>query len=120
MLEVVRQDFIDTGRAKGLKESAIIVRHMLKNALIPIITVIGLQFGVMLGGGGDGSNPFSPGRGSDVFVVDSIKAKDTPAVLGSVVTLAIMFSIVNLIVDMLYAVVDPRIKSQYKRVRRAS
>lgn len=114
ILEVMRQDYIDTARAKGIKESIITSRHMLKNALIPIITVVGLQFGKLLGGSVLTETVFSwPGIGR--FVVDSIKNKDTPAVLGSVIFIAIVFSLVNLAVDILYAFVDPRIKSQYNK-----
>jgi len=114
MLEVMRQDYIDTARAKGIKESIVTFRHMLKNALIPIITVVGLQFGVLLGGSVITENVFAwPGLGR--FVVDSIRSKDIPCVLGSVVVIAVVFSVVNLIVDILYAFVDPRIKSQYSR-----
>lgn len=113
MLEVIRQEYIDTARAKGLKESKVTTRHMLKNALVPIITVVGLQFGVLLGGAAITETVFSwPGLGR--FLVDSIKSKDTPMVLGSVIFLAVMYSMVNLIIDILYAYVDPRIKSQYK------
>lgn len=116
MLEVIRQDYIDTARAKGVKESIITYRHMLKNALIPIITVVGLQFGVLLGGSVMTETVFSwPGVGR--FVVEAIKTKDTPSVLGSVVVLCILFTFVNLFVDILYAYVDPRIKSQYKTGR---
>ncbi len=116
MLEVIRQDYIDTARAKGLKESVITYKHMLKNALIPIITVVGLQFGVLLGGSVMTETVFSwPGVGR--FVVEAIKTKDIPSVLGSVVVLCILFSFVNLFVDILYAYVDPRIKSQYKAGR---
>lgn len=86
---------------------------MLGNAMIPIITSVGLQFGALLGGSVMTESIFSwPGLGR--FVVESIKTKDTPCVLGSVIVLATMFSIVNLLVDLLYAFVDPRIKSQYK------
>lgn len=114
MLEVIRQDYIDTARSKGIKEFTITIRHMLKNALIPIITVIGLQFGKLLGGSVLTETVFSwPGIGR--YVVDSIKAKDTPAVLGSIIFIAIVFSLVNLVVDILYAYADPRIKSQYNR-----
>lgn len=114
MLEVIRQDYIDTARAKGIKESVITIRHMLKNALIPIITVIGLQFGKLLGGSVLTETVFSwPGIGR--YVVDSIKNKDTPAVLGSIIFIALVFSLVNLVVDILYAYADPRIKSQYKQ-----
>lgn len=113
VLEVVRQDYIDTARAKGLAERSVIWTHMMKNALIPIVTVIGLNFGTLLGGSVLTESIFSwPGVGR--FVVDSISYKDTPAVLGSVVTLAILFTLVNLFVDLLYAFLDPRIKSQYK------
>ncbi len=112
MLEVIRKDYIDTVRAKGLKESKVVTRHMLKNALVPIITVVGLQFGNLLGGAALTETIFSwPGLGR--FMVDSIKSKDMPLVLGSVFFLAVVYSVVNLLVDILYAYVDPRIKSQY-------
>lgn len=118
MLETIRQDYIDTARAKGTGEFVITVRHMLKNALIPVITTIGLHFGVLLGGSVLTETVFAwPGIGR--FVIESIKTQDIPSVLGCVVTLAIMFTIVNLLVDILYAYVDPRIKSQYKTVRKA-
>lgn len=114
MLEVIHQDYIDTAKAKGLKEQVITMRHELKNALIPIVTAVGLQFGVLLGGSVMTESVFSwPGVGR--FVVESIKAKDIPCVLGSVVMLSIMFTFVNLFVDILYAFIDPRIKSQYKK-----
>ena len=114
MLEVIRQDYIDTARAKGLSERTITFHHMLKNAMIPIITAIGLQFGTLLGGAMLTETVFSwPGLGR--LMVDSIKSKDIPMVLGSVIFLAIMFTVVNLLVDIIYAFVDPRIKSQYKR-----
>jgi len=113
MLEVMRQDYIDTVRAKGLQESKVVTKHMLKNALVPIITVIGLQFGMLLGGAAMVETIFSwPGLG--FFMVDNIRRQDIPMVMGSVVFLAIMFSVVNLAIDLLYAFVDPRIKSQYK------
>lgn len=113
VLEVVRQDYIDTARAKGLPERIVIWKHMMKNALIPIVTVVGLNFGTLLGGLVLTESIFSwPGVGR--FVVESISYKDTPSVLGSVVTLAVLFTLVNLIVDLLYAFLDPRIKSQYK------
>ena len=114
MLEVVRQDYIDTARAKGVKESTITVHHELKNALIPIVTVVGLQFGVLLGGSVMTESVFAwPGVGR--FVVEAIKSKDIPNVLGSVVMLSILFTVINLLVDILYAFIDPRIKSQYRR-----
>ncbi len=114
MLEVIRQDYIDTARAKGVSDKKITTRHMLKNAMIPIITAVGLQFGTLLGGAMLTETVFSwPGLGR--LMVDSIKSKDIPMVLGSVIFLAIMFTVVNLTVDIIYAFVDPRIKSQYKR-----
>jgi peptide/nickel transport system permease protein len=113
MLEVVRQDYIRTARAKGLSERVVIHRHALKNALIPIITVIGLQFGFLLGGAVLTESIFSwPGVGR--LMVNAIRSKDYPQVQGGVLLLALTFSIVNLAVDILYAYIDPRIKAQYK------
>lgn len=113
MLEVIRQDYIRTARAKGVKESKVINKHALKNALIPVVTIIGLQFGSLLGGAVLTETVFTwPGIGR--FMVDAIKQKDTPAVLASVVFMSVVFSIVNLFIDILYAYIDPRIKSQYK------
>jgi len=113
MLEVIRQDYIRTARAKGQVESKVVNRHALKNALIPIITVIGLQFGGLLGGAILTETVFSiPGVGR--LMVDAIAARDFPVVQGGVLFIAVTFSLVNLIVDILYAFVDPRIKSQYK------
>lgn len=114
MLDVICQDYIVTARAKGLSEQVIVVKHALKNALIPIITVLGIQLGTMLGGAVLTESVFSvPGLGK--FMVDSIKNRDYPVVQGGVLLLAIVFSLVNLIVDIIYAYVDPRIKSQYDR-----
>lgn len=113
MLEVIRQDYIRTAKAKGVSRNKVINKHALKNALIPVVTVIGLQFGSLLGGAVLTEAVFSwPGVGT--FLVNSIKAKDTPAVLGCVIVFSICFSIVNLCVDLLYAYIDPRIKSKYK------
>lgn len=113
MLEVVRQDYIRTARAKGQTESVVINQHALKNALIPIITVIGLQFGYLLGGAVLTESIFGI-TGVGRLMVDSIRSRDYPIVQGGVLFIAITFSIVNLFVDILYAFVDPRIKSQYK------
>lgn len=114
MLDVVRQDYIDTARAKGVKESIITRKHMLKNALIPIITIIGLQFGTQLSGAILTETVFSwPGIGR--LTIESIKTKDQQTVLGCVVVISLMFSLVNLIVDILYAYVDPRIKAKYTK-----
>jgi len=114
MLEVIRQDYISTARAKGITEKQITRKHMLKNALIPIVTAVGLQFGLLLGGAMLTETIFSwPGLGR--LMVDSITSKDIPMVLGSVIFMAVMFSFVNLLVDILYAFLDPRIKSQYSK-----
>ncbi|MGN0159733.1 MAG: nickel ABC transporter permease [Brotaphodocola sp.] len=113
MLEVIRQDYIRTAKAKGVSHNKVINKHALKNALIPVVTVIGLQFGSLLGGAVLTETVFAwPGVGT--YLVNSIKAKDTPAVLGCVIIFSICFSIVNLCVDLLYAFIDPRIKSKYK------
>ena len=112
MLEVLNADYIRTARAKGVKESIITRKHMLKNALIPIITIIGLQFGTQLSGAILTETVFSwPGIGR--LTIESIKTKDQQTVLGCVISL--MFSLVNLIVDILYAYVDPRIKAKYTK-----
>lgn len=113
MLEVIRQDYIRTARAKGVAEKNVINKHALKNALIPIITVVGLQFGSLLGGAVLTESVYSwPGVGR--LMVEAIRQKDTPTVLAAVIFLATAFSVVNLLVDLLYAFADPRIKSQYK------
>lgn len=112
MLEVIRQDFINTARAKGQREKVVILHHALKNALIPVITVVGLSFGQLMAGALMTEVIFSiPGIGR--LMVDSIKMRDTPMVLGCVLFVAITFSIVNLIVDLVYTFVDPRIKTKY-------
>lgn len=118
MLEVIRQDYIRTARAKGQKESIVIFYHALKNALIPVITAVGLQFGMLLGGSILTETIFSiPGVGK--LMVDSIKNRNYPVVQGGVLMLAVVFSFVNLGVDLLYAYVDPRIKSQYHSAKKS-
>lgn len=112
MLEVVRQDYIRTARAKGQKETVVIVVHALRNALMPVITVIGMQFGALLGGSILIESVFAiPGLGK--FIIDSIKTRNNPVVQGGVLMLALSFSLVNLFVDIIYGYIDPRIKSQY-------
>ena len=113
MLEVIRQDYIRTAHSKGQSEMKIIFKHALKNALIPIITIIGLQFAVVLGGAVVNETVFSiPGLGR--LMVDAIRARNYPVVQGGVLVIAFMFVLLNLIVDLLYAFVDPRIKTQYQ------
>lgn len=108
MLEVIKQDYIRTARAKGLSEGTVINHHALKNALIPVVTVIGLQLGFLLGGAVLTETVFSwPGIGS--LTINAILASDFPLVQGSVILVAAVFVIVNLLVDLLYAYLDPRI-----------
>lgn len=109
MLEVLRQDFIRTERAKGLSERVVIYKHAVRNAMIPVITVIGLNFGLLLAGAILTETVFSwPGIGR--YVVKAVGMRDYPAVQGSLLFFAFMFVIVNLITDILYVYIDPRIK----------
>jgi len=109
MLEVIRQDFIRTERAKGLPERRVIYRHALRNALIPIVTVIGMEFGLLLGGAILTETIFAwPGLGR--YTVDAVYARDYPAIQGSVLFIAFIFVVVNLITDILYAFINPRIR----------
>lgn len=117
MLEVIRQDYIRTARSKGQKEKVVIWKHALRNALIPIITVIGLSFGKLLGGAVLTESIFSI-AGIGKLMVDAIKAKNTPLVQGGVLFIAVVMCFVNLLVDILYAYVDPKIRSQYTSGRR--
>ena len=112
MLETIRQDYIRTARAKGQREKVVVFKHALGNSLIPVITIIGIQFGQLMGGAVMTEIIFSiPGIGR--IMIDSIKLRDVPVVLGCVLFVAVTFAIVNLIVDILYTYVDPRIKTQY-------
>lgn len=109
MLEVLSQDYIRTARAKGLLEHAVIFTHALKNALLPVVTVIGLQFGELLTGAILTEIIFSwPGIGS--WIYDGILARDYPVVQGGIVFVAFAFVLINLLVDLSYALVDPRIQ----------
>jgi peptide/nickel transport system permease protein len=112
MLEVIRQDYIVTARAKGQKESKVLYVHALKNALIPVIMVLGAMFGMSLGGALIAETIFSvPGLGS--YTLTALTQRDYPVIQGSVLYLAITFSVVMLLVDIIFAFVDPRIRSQY-------
>lgn len=114
MLEVIRQDYIRTARAKGLPESTVITHHAMKNAMLPTVTAAGLQIGALLCGGVISETVFSwPGVGR--FLVNSISWRDTPAVLGCVVFFVLAVSIVNMLVDVLYGFIDPRVKAIYKK-----
>jgi peptide/nickel transport system permease protein len=109
MLDVLGQDYIRTARAKGLVERRVVVRHALKNALVPIVTVIGVQAGYLLGGAVLTETVFAwPGVGT--LMVQGILARDIPLVQGCVLVVALTFVLVNLSVDLLYAWLDPRIR----------
>ena len=116
MLEIIRQDYIRTARAKGQSERVVIWKHALKNALIPIITVVGLSFGRQLGGAVLTESIFSI-AGVGKLMVDAIKLKNFPMVQGGVLFIAFVMSLVNLLVDILYSFADPRIRSMYTRPR---
>ncbi|WP_078381980.1 nickel ABC transporter permease [Sutcliffiella halmapala] len=109
MLEVVRQDYIRTARAKGVRERVIIYRHALRNALIPVITVIGLQFGALLGGTVLVESIFAI-NGLGRMIVDAIRMRDLPMVQGGVLVASMVFVIVNLFVDILYRFFNKRIE----------
>jgi ABC-type dipeptide/oligopeptide/nickel transport system permease component len=111
MLKVLKQDFVTTARAQGLVERVVVYKHALKNALIPVVTVLGLQFGILLGGAVLTETVFAwPGVGR--LLVDSILRRDYPVVQGTVMLLAFLFVIINLVVDIIYAFLDPRIHYQ--------
>lgn len=114
MLEVIRQDYVTTAKAKGATEKRIIFRHCLPNALIPLITVVGVNFGGMLAGSVITESVFGM-SGIGKLLVDSIRSKDLPTVMACTLLLAVLFGLVNLIVDIIYAYVDPRIKAQYQK-----
>ena len=109
MLEVLSQDFVRTAWSKGLRERAVVTRHVLKNALLPVVTVIGLQVGALLSGAVLTEAVFSwPGMGT--YVVEAINGRDYPIVQGSILFLATIFVLINLLVDVSYAWLDPRIR----------
>jgi len=115
MLDVLGQDYITTARSKGLVERVVVYKHALKNAMIPVVTVMGLQFGTLLGGAVLTETVFSwPGVGR--LMVDSILARDYPVVQGAVLILAVLFVTINLVVDIIYAFLDPRISYGNKEV----
>jgi peptide/nickel transport system permease protein len=114
MLDVLRQDYLRTARAKGVSEGKVINKHALRNALIPIITIFGVQFSNVLGGSVLAETVFAwPGVGR--LVVDAIDQRDIPTVTGALVMTTMLVTLVNLLVDIVYAYVDPRIKAQYTK-----
>ena len=117
MLETIRQDYIRTARAKGASEKTVIWKHALTNTLIPVSTVIGIRFGSSLAGSVVTEQVFGiPGLGK--LMIDSINNRNYPVVLGGVLLIAFAYGIVNLIVDIFYAFIDPRVKSQYVVAKR--
>lgn len=109
LLEVIRQDYIRTAAAKGVSSGGVILKHALRNALIPVVTIVGLNFAGLLGGAVATETVFAwPGIGK--VVVDAIRQLDGPVVVGGVMVLAFIFVIVNLIVDITYCIIDPRIR----------
>ena len=113
MLDVLDKDYIRTAYAKGLSKTKIIFVHALKNAMIPVITTIGLQAGGLLGGSILTETIFSiPGIGR--LMVDSVKTRDYPIILGAIMLIAIVYSVISIAVDILYGFINPRIKSEYK------
>lgn len=112
LLEEIGKDYVLTAEAKGLSRDASILKHALKNSLMPVITVIGMQFATQLGGSVIAENVFSL-AGVGNLMVNAINSKDLPVVLGSVLLLAVVFCIANLIVDIIQAIIDPRVRSEY-------
>jgi len=109
MLEVLSSDFVRTARAKGMRRRRVVYRHALRNALLPVVTVIGWQFGALLSGAVLTEGIFGwPGLGQ--LAVNAISQRDIPLVQGVVLTFALVFAIVNLAVDLLYCVIDPRVR----------
>lgn len=109
MLEVIREDYITAGRAKGLAERVVVLKHGFRNAMIPVLTVMGLQVGALLSGAVVTEKVFAwPGIGR--LLVEGIEARDYPLVQGCVLTISLSYVLVNLVIDLLYAAVDPRIR----------
>jgi len=114
MLEVIRQDYLRTVRAKGVSEKVVINKHALKNALIPIVTVIGTQIGTSLGGAVLTETVFS-WNGVGRLIVDSVRTRDMEMVCGAIIMTTILSSVIMLVVDLVYAFIDPTIKARYTR-----
>jgi ABC-type dipeptide/oligopeptide/nickel transport system permease component len=111
MLEVLTSDYMTTARAKGLSPARVVIRHGLRNALLPVVTIVGLQYGAMLGGSVLTENVFSwPGLGS--YVVEALGARDYAAVQAAILVFAVAFALVNLLVDLSYGLLDPRIRHE--------
>ncbi len=117
MLETIRQDYIRTARAKGANEQTVILRHALKNALLPVVTVLGMNFSGMLGGAVIAETVFSmPGIGQ--YIITGIRQKNDPVVLSCTLLLASLFCIIMLLIDIIYGFVDPRVKARFAPKKR--
>lgn len=114
MLETIRQDYVRTARSKGQIERKVIIKHALKNAMLPVITVVGAEFGYLLGGSIIVESVFSL-NGVGALLLTGINFNNTPLVVGCAVFMAFFFMVIMLVVDILYAYIDPRIKARYKR-----
>ena len=109
MLEVMREDYVRTARAKGLKERIVVVRHVLRNSLIPVVTYLGMEIPLLLGGAVVTEQVFSwPGIGK--LLIQSIYARDYPVIMGITVIIALAVLIFNIITDLIYGLLDPRIR----------
>ena len=116
MLESIRQDYVRTARAKGASESTVIWKHALKNALLPVVTNVGMSLGNLICGAVVAEKLFSiPGIGS--LIVDRITYKDEPVIIAGTILISVCFTVVMLLVDLIYAYIDPRIRAKYARVK---
>lgn len=117
MTEVIRQDYIRTAKAKGAAPLDVIVRHILKNSWLPIITTIGIYFGILMGGTIIIEQIFSiPGIG--LLILQGVVTRDTPVVMGGVLVLAVATTLINLIIDIAYTLIDPRVKAEFLKVKK--
>lgn len=112
MLEVIRQDYVRTAKAKGAGQGRIIFRHCLRNSLLPIVTQVGMSFAALMGGAVVVESVFSI-SGIGTYVLAGVRGKDVPVVMGVVIVISLFSCVVNLLVDIVYAFIDPRIKTQY-------
>lgn len=116
MLEAIRQDYVRTARAKGVPERTVIWKHVLKNALLPVVTQVGLSLGTLICGAVVAEKMFSiPGIGS--LIVDRINFKDEPVIIAGTILIAVCFTLVMLVVDIAYAFIDPRIRAKYSKTK---
>lgn len=114
MLETIRSDYVRTARSKGASERRIIAHHELKNAILPVVTTLGIEFGQLLGGAILIETVFSM-QGISTLMINAIRMKDTPLVTGSIVFFATMVCLTMLVIDLVYTVIDPRIRTKYTK-----